>query len=229
MKFILSRTEDYKSHSKKWIIGYALLFWLVTRLLAGGLVAGCGAIYEQLGFSAAELAQFSSSANQVANWTRPVWYILFITLLFAPLLEECVFRLGLSFKKWQVAVSVAMIPILGIWMFPSLPYWLKIVMGVLAVCVFFSIYRYTSQKYWADKKSHWLIPAIWLTTVIFGLLHLIVFKGVSLVMLPYMLCMSLVIFFGGCSIAYLRVNLGFGYGLGMHIFNNLPIIAFLIA
>lgn len=228
MKFILSRTDDYKNHSKKWVIGYALLFWVITRMLAGALVAGCGAIYEYLGFSAEELAQFSSSPDQFANSTRPVWFILMMTLMFAPLLEECVFRLGLSFKKGQVAISMAMIPVLMVWMYPSIPLVAKIVLGVTAISIFFVILRFTTQNFWTIQKKKWLLPAIWISTAIFGLLHIVAFQGGSLVMLPYMLSMCLVIFFAGCSIAYLRVNLGFGYGLGMHIFNNLPIIAFLL-
>jgi len=109
-RFILSRVNDREFHSKKWIIGYALLFWLVTRILAGGLVAGCAAVYEHFGFTYDEMAKFASSAEQIANSTRPVWYILMMTLLVAPLLEEVLFRLGLSFRKWQIAVSAAMVP-----------------------------------------------------------------------------------------------------------------------
>lgn len=44
MKFILSRTEDYLIHSKKWIVGYGLLFWLISRIIAMLLVIGCVAI-----------------------------------------------------------------------------------------------------------------------------------------------------------------------------------------
>ncbi len=106
--------------------------------------------------------------------------------------------------------------------------WVNIVLGALAVAIFIAVMRYTTQSFWDRQKRRWFIPAVWLTTIVFGLLHLLAFTGASLVFLPYKLCMTLVIFFGGCAIAYLRVNLGFGYGLGMHIFNNLPIIAFLL-
>ena len=34
MKFILSRTDDREVHSKKWIVGYGLLFWIVSRIFA---------------------------------------------------------------------------------------------------------------------------------------------------------------------------------------------------
>ena len=33
MGFILSRTDDYRIHSKKWIVGYGMLFWLISRIV----------------------------------------------------------------------------------------------------------------------------------------------------------------------------------------------------
>lgn len=44
MKFILSRTDDREVHSKKWIVGYGLLFWIVSRIFAMLLVVGCGCL-----------------------------------------------------------------------------------------------------------------------------------------------------------------------------------------
>ncbi len=34
MKFILSRTDDIRIHSKKWVVGYGLLLWLISRIVA---------------------------------------------------------------------------------------------------------------------------------------------------------------------------------------------------
>ncbi len=44
MKFILSRTDDSRIHSKKWVVGYGLLFWLISRIVAMLLMIGCAAI-----------------------------------------------------------------------------------------------------------------------------------------------------------------------------------------
>ncbi|GEM_PF-5851200 len=38
MKFILSRTADVRIHSKKWVVGYGLLFWLISRIAAMFLI-----------------------------------------------------------------------------------------------------------------------------------------------------------------------------------------------
>lgn len=48
MKFILSRTNDRAVHSKRWIVGYALLFWLITRIISAGIVVGCTSVYVAL-------------------------------------------------------------------------------------------------------------------------------------------------------------------------------------
>lgn len=45
MKFILSRTNDHETHSKKWIVGYGLLFWLISRVVSMLLIIGCVAVY----------------------------------------------------------------------------------------------------------------------------------------------------------------------------------------
>ncbi len=51
MKFILSRTDDREVHSKKWIVGYGLLFWIVSRIFAMLLVVGCVAVYNAFGIN----------------------------------------------------------------------------------------------------------------------------------------------------------------------------------
>lgn len=158
MKFILSRTEDFAIHSKKWIVGY-----------------------------------------------------------------------GLSFKRWQVAFAAASIPAYILWQHLS---YLTIVSALLylasMIAVFFLIYGLTSDSYWNKLRKTCYISTIWVSTIAFGLIHLIAFSYYSLSLVPYMLCVVSVPFFGGCAITYYRINLGFWWGVGMHIFNNLPAIILLI-
>lgn len=97
MKFILSRTEDYREHSKKWIVGYGLLFWLISRVVAMFLVIGCVAIYDALGVNPETLTQFAGNP-ETAKSLGSMTYVLLTTSIVAPILEECIFRLGLSLK-----------------------------------------------------------------------------------------------------------------------------------
>ncbi len=222
MKFILSRNEDYLSHSKKWILGYAFLFWLITRIAVMIIMAVCMSIYTKYGINPQELTSFGGDPT-VTKASGSLIRALLMTALIAPLFEETLFRFGLSFKRFSVATSLAFIPL-----FPafshnkttSLSIWLLCI-GI-AIVVFCCVYFYTSDDFWQNKKQHWQIPTIWITSIAFGLVHLIAFSTLDWLIFPYALCVILAPFFAGCACAYLRVNIGFGWGIAMHIFNNIP-------
>lgn len=228
--FILNRVNDRAIHSKKWIIGYALLFWLVTRIIMMAVITGCISCYEHFGVSPEEITTFGGDPTALGKIGTPVFRLLLAGLI-APVFEECVFRLGLSFKRWQVALNLAAIPFFVVYMM----YFTKasvIQWSIAAICsalLILLVYRFTTNEFWTDTKKKWLVPAIWITSIAFGLLHLLSFSRLTVGMLPYALCIVLMVFFGGCSIAYLRVNLGFGWGVAMHIFNNLPALAIMLA
>lgn len=229
MKFILSRTNDFENHSKKWIVGYGLLFWLVTRLVSFGLVMGCVAIYNAFGMNPEDMTKFTGDPETAKSLGTPI-YVFITACLIAPLLEECIFRLGLSFKRWQVALAAAAIPAYILWQrsatlsVSSMQNYSLAILGTFSV-----VYFLTSDSFWKKLKSMYYRPMIWLSAIAFGLMHLIAFSNYSLTLLPYMLCLVSVPFFAGCAITYYRVNLGFWWGVGLHIFNNLPAAAVLLA
>lgn len=224
MKFILSRTDDYAIHTKKWIVGYGLLFWLVSRIVAMCLVTGCVAIYNIFGLNPEEMTRFSGNPETTKTLGSGS-YILLTAILVAPLLEECIFRLGLSFRKWQVALSVASIPAYMLWQHIGR---LSVVSAsiyiICIVTVFALIYFLTSDSFWEGLRRQYYRPTIWLSSFAFGFLHLIAFSEYSLLLLPYMLCIISIPLFGGFAITYYRINLGFWWGVGLHVFNNLPAV-----
>ena len=59
MKFILSRTNDHEIHSKKWIVGYGLLFWLISRVVSMLFIIGCVAVYNTYGINPEALTKFA--------------------------------------------------------------------------------------------------------------------------------------------------------------------------
>lgn len=222
MKFILSRNEDYLSHSKKWIVGYAFLFWLVTRVTVMVIMGACMAVYNNYGINPQELTSFGGDPT-VTKASGSLIRALLMTAIIAPLFEEILFRFGLSFKRISIATSMAFIPL-----FPAFSHnrttsvYMWLICIVLAIIVFCCVYFFTSDKFWQNKIRKWQIPAIWLTSIAFGLVHLVAFSTLSLMLLPYALTVILAPFFAGCACAYLRVNMGFGWGLAMHVFNNIP-------
>ncbi len=228
MKFILSRTEDYRIHSKKWIIGYGMLFWLITRIMVVAVMYGCIAICKKFGIDAEQMTQFAGDPTSIKAMYSPLFCILLLGV-FAPILEEGIFRLGLSFKRWQIALGAACIPayilVQGLGKVSPTN---AICLGIAIGLIFCLIYFLTTDKYWVKEKKRYYHCAIWFSSISFGLLHLMAFTTWSIEMVPYMLCIIAVPFFGGCAITYYRINLGFWWGVGLHIFNNLPAIAMLV-
>ena len=229
MRFILSRTDDYRIHSKKWIVGYGMLFWLISRIIAMLLVIGCVAVYNTFGMNPETHTSFAGNPETTRK-LGSITYVLLTTSIVAPVLEECIFRLGLSFKRWQVALAVASIPTYILWQHLSS---LTIISALLylasIIAVFSLVYGLTSDSLWDELKKTYYNLTIWFSAIAFGLIHLIAFSNYSLALLPYMLCVVSVPFFGGCAMTYYRINLGFWWGVGMHIFNNLPAIVLLIS
>ena len=228
MKFILSRTNDFAVHSKKWIVGYGLLFWLFSRIFAMLLIKGCVSVYNTCGINPENLTKFAGDPESAKNLGSSVYVFLTIFLV-APFLEECIFRLGLSFRRWQIAIAIACIPLYIMWQHINrLTIGIGSIYVIGAIAVFLFIYYFTDDTFWREQKQMYFKSTIWLSTIAFGLIHLIAFSSYSLLLLPYMLCIISVPFFAGCAITYYRINLGFWWGVGFHIFNNLPAILLML-
>lgn len=229
MKFILSRVTDSQTHSKKWIIGHAFLFWVITRIIAVAMVVVCTMIYEKSGINQDMFPSFGGTPKAASSIGKLIYSLATVAII-APVIEEIVFRLGLSFKKTQVALGLGFIPIFIAWSDIRSLTWLSgTLYGLCAIVILIIIYRYTSSSLWNNLKANHMVTAMWVTSVAFGLAHLRAFSYLSLEMMPYILCVIASPFFAGCACAYLRVNLGFKWGVFMHIFNNIPgIIAILL-
>lgn len=224
MKFILNRVDDRSNHSIGWIVGYGLLFWLITRIIAVVLLFICSNIYSRYGINPEELTKFAGMPDSLYN----SFYIIITAALMAPLIEECIFRLGLSFKRWHIALGASAIPAYIAWQ--GLMYrewWITSSWLVGAAILFSAIYFMTNDRLWSKLKNKFLQSAIWISALAFGLAHLIAFSDYSLLLIPYMLCVILVPLFGGFAITYYRINLGFWWGVGLHIFNNMPAVIML--
>lgn len=229
MKFILSRTDDFRIHSKKWVVGYGLLFWLISRIVAMLLIIVCTAIYKTFGIDPESQTSFVGNP-ETAKTIGSTVYVLMTVSIVAPLLEECIFRLGLSFRRWQVALAASAIPAYMLWQHiysHSIAY---VAICAFAMAALFSaIYFFTTDSFWNSQKKKYYKPSIYVTAIAFGLLHLIAFSNYDYTLIPYMLLVISVPFFAGCAITYYRVNLGFWWGVGLHIFNNLPAIVVMLS
>lgn len=229
MKFILSRTDDFRIHSKKWVVGYGLLFWLISRIVAMLLIIACVAIYKTCGIDPESQTSFIGNPETAKKIGLSI-YVLMTVSIAAPLLEECIFRLGLSFKRSQVALAASSIPAYILWQ-----HLYSHSIAIVSICVFAivalfsSIYFFTTDSFWNSQKKKYYKSSIYVTAIAFGLLHIIAFSNYDYALIPYLLCVISVPFFAGCAITYYRVNLGFWWGVGLHIFNNIPAIVVMLS
>ena len=190
---------------------------------------GVSRVYNAYGINPETLTKFTGNP-ETARTLGSATYVFFTIFLAAPILEECIFRLGLSFRKWQIALASASIPAYILWQkLGSITFATGTIYAVGIIAVFCLIYCLTSDSFWAEQKKIYYRPMIWLTAIAFGLIHLIAFSDYSLELLPYMLCVINVPFLAGCAITYYRINLGFWWGVALHIFNNLPAIFLFLA
>lgn len=229
MRFILSRTEDFRVHSKKWIVGYGLLFWLISRIFAMLLIIVCVAIYKMYGIDPESQTSFVGNPETAKSLGSTIYVLTTISMV-APLLEECIFRLGLSFRRWQVALAAASIPAYILWQnINSLTIFNDSIFIFVIVAVFSAIYYFTTDSFWISLKMKYFKQSIYITAIAFGLLHFIAFSNHDYKLIPYMLCVINMLFLAGCAITYYRVNLGFWWGVGLHVFNNVPAIIVMLS
>lgn len=228
MRFILSRTNDFEAHSKKWILCYGLLFWLGSRIFAMLLMVACVAIYKSFGIDPAALTNFGGDPETASKLGSTIYVLLTVSIV-APLFEESIFRLELSFRKWQIALAAAAIPAYILWQqINHLTLLSAAILAAAILAAFISVYFFTTDSFWMKQKRCFYKSYIWISAIAFGLLHLIAFSYYSLSLIPYMLCVISIPFFAGCAITYYRINLGFWWGVGLHIFNNIPSIIILL-
>lgn len=220
--FILNRIDERRTRSVGRILLYALAFFLVTRFATGMLAGIAMAIYKfAWGIDAMAGLQFLGTPDQMGGYG---WWALPQLLLFAPLFEETTFRLGLSFRRVHVALGLGVLTLFVVqsclmlagashtWLWASLP----------GAAVGTALWLFTTDAFWAAEKGRWQRPAMWCSAILFGLAHLFAMPGLTWVLLPMALIMVLMLALSGCVLVYLRVNLGFWWGVGAHALINLP-------
>ena len=144
-------------------------------------------------------------------------------MVVAPLSEEIMFRLGLSFKRQTVALWIGLLPVVCAWYLHQCRVW-YILLGLVAagVILFWLICHFTTDEQWATWRQKYIIPAMWISAIGFGLLHLRAFSVLNAQVLPFVLTTILIPMAGGCAITYARVNLNFWWGVLLHCIINIP-------
>lgn len=146
-------------------------------------------------------------------------FVAFFTILFGPFIEEMAFRLGLSFKKIPIALSVFAL----VYIYSSLliggGYFqhvlLKLLIAGLTACAVF----FVPQRFWNKYTEKSKNMVIVLFTLLFACTHMVNYQIVGyLLPLYFLMCLPQLVM--GITIVYFRRNMGFFYGLGFHMLMN---------
>lgn len=174
-KFILNRPDDYLSLSRKSIIGTTLKWFVLLMACAILLRIACIAIYMSRGVNPMTLTKFGGDpTNYMGNAS---WRLLLKLMVIAPLAEEVMFRLGLSFKRRTVALWVGLLPIVcATYMHKCRVWYILLGLAALGALLFWLICRFTNDGQWKDWRQKYIIPAMWISAISFGLLHLNAFS-----------------------------------------------------
>lgn len=214
---------------KKKILRLAVIWFIAMFFVSALLIAVCTAIYRIMGIDPKQLTQFGGDIS--THFDKPVWQTVMLMLIIAPVVEEIIFRLGLSFKRQTVALWAGLLPIaIAAYLFQRYDNWLLMaVTAVVGAGLFWLVMHYTTDEQWATWKSRYLRIAMWISAIAFGFIHLKAFSVITWALLPY--CLTIILRPGlmGCVFTYARVNLGFWWGVLFHVANNAPAILALLA
>lgn len=226
--FILDSTNDWETMPKSKIIKKTVSWFIAMFILSAAIIVGVTMVYKSMGIVPNQLTVFGGDV--MAHKDKPVLQTILLLLIIAPVVEEIIFRLGLSFKRQTVALWVGLLPIaLTAYLFQRYNDWLLLAgMVVLGIILYWLIVRYTTDEQWARWRSRYLRLAMWISAISFGLIHLKAFSVITWGLLPYCLAICLRPGLIGCVITYARVNLGFMWGVLLHIINNIPAVLLLL-
>lgn len=220
-KFILNRPDDRDTQSKGRIIANTLIWLLIVFAGYVVLYIICMGIYGAIGVIPTKLTEYGADPF---SWTdQPLSQAILWVLIIGPLSEELMFRLGLSFKRQTVALWAGLLPVVLAGYVFYCRVWYILMILVFVGCLFFwLIYRYTTDEQWKNWRKKYIIPAMWVLAIGFGLFHLNAFTVLNWQVLPYALVTILKPMGDGCAMTYARVNLGFWWGVLLHMLLNLP-------
>lgn len=226
--FLLYRPDDYLTHTRVQILKTTLK-WLVLLWLGAVCIRMlCFMAYMSQGLNPQELTRFGGDPTTRSASGDTLQQVLFL-LLWAPLAEELMFRLGLSFRRRTVALWAGLLPFLWCFYLNSVRQWYILVpVALLGALFYFLITRYTTPAQWKVWRSWYIIPAMWVSAVGFGLVHFHAFSVLNGQVFPWALCTVLVPMSLGFAATYARVNLGFWWGVLLHSLFNIPAILTLI-
>jgi Type II CAAX prenyl endopeptidase Rce1-like len=165
------------------------------------------------------------------NISENSWREVFAIIVFAPLIEELMFRWPLRYSKNRVMVAA----VIGFWVFYGESYriktfdktifWIVFFVGTIGIVGVVNFYKNQMGSFWIANFK-WIY---WAFGLVFGLIHLGNYEGSwsSFLVFWPVLCVHQTV--TGLLNGYARMRYGFWYGVALHAANNtIPAIFIII-
>lgn len=220
--------DDKNRLSKKKIIIKGVLYYLKSLFILVIIILSFIVVFNLFGIDTEPLKYPIESDIDEVN-EKGVFYALFFVVFFGPFIEELAFRLGLSFKRMHIFISV--------WAFTYMISSLLLSSGYfddihykLPVAILVSALIYCrSQKIYDNIQHKYGRNITWISIILFGFLHVTNYDIEPITLLPIYFIMCLPQVLMGLVLVYYRVNLGFFYAFAFHcLLNGISFSIFMI-
>lgn len=219
----LFSSYDKQNHSNKYIIAKTILLFIGLSICARIFMGICYSLLPSEMTNIVSTNAETSTISGIKQFSLKAWGFV---IIIGPFMEETTFRLWLSMKKKHVAISLAF------FLYYILGYVFKNTyqnqMTTAMICALFSLivavmfyYYVISEKILLYIKQNYTIYPILVLCgcIIFSLSHLTNYVISSNVLLFGLIsCLPQLV--GAISMSYLRINLGFLYGMIFHCIIN---------
>lgn len=219
----LFSSYDKQNHSNQYIIAKTILLFIGLSICARIFMGLCYSLLPSEMTNIVSTNAETSTITGIKQFSLKAWVLV---IIIGPFMEETAFRLWLSMKKKHIAIS------LSFFLYYILGYMFKntfqnqmitaMTCALLSLIVAVMFYYIVSEKILLYIKHNYTIyPFLVLCgCIIFSLSHLTNYVISSNVLL-FGLISCLPQLMGAISMSYLRINLGFIYGLIFHCLINL--------
>jgi hypothetical protein len=155
-----------------------------------------------------------SDAYEIRN--KGLVFTSFFVVLFGPLIEELGFRFALSFKRVHIFISVSVLSFMFLSLWLGRGFFADILFKALISLLIGSVTLLVNQKRYDIVQQKYGLQIIWLTIMLFGFSHIVNYKIENFMQIPIALMMCLPQVLMGIVFTYIRLNLGFLFGLLLH-------------
>lgn len=207
---------EQSATSKRRVLLQVLSIYIVLSIVFSVLLEGLS----QLGW-------YNSDNHAVAEMVKkyPVWAVLLLGIVVVPLLEEFIFRYGLSFRKGYIsAVFTVALFATGIYSFYLLPLYgalaVTVLLGITLVVYFINAETISNylEKIWPGVYA----PVFYAVAFLFGLIHItnytnFDYTSLAVLLIPVLVAPQII---GGLLMGYMRVKHGFYWGYFLHAGHN---------